>query len=393
MAEVDRRRAIASLMLGGVGLALPSAGRLARAASAGQELFPEKRAMLVRRHRAPILETPFEVFDQGVITPNDRFFVRWHYDDIPLIVDVATFRLRIGGRVKQPRALALADLLKLPRVEITAVNQCSGNSRGSFVPRVAGAQWGDGAMGNAVWTGVRLKDVLALAGVQPDAAFVRLSGLDRPPGDAPWYAKSLAIDHALDGEVMIAFAMNGAQLPLLNGFPLRLVVPGWYSTYWVKALDRIELLATPDTGYWMTKAYQIPSAPRANVPPGSTDFAKQPITAMIPRAFITNPRDGQIAAGAPVGLRGLAFGGDAGVARVDVSLDQGRRWQPAQLGVDRGRYSFRAWNFAIDRLTPGDHRVVVRATSTSGATQSADAIWNPSGYMLDTIPSVVLRAR
>ncbi len=392
MAEIDRRDALAALAIGGAGLTMPGWMMPATAGATRLSDFPEKRGMLIRRQRAPLLETPFEVFDQGIITPNDRFFVRWHYDDIPLSVDVATFRLRVGGRVRTPVALSLADILKMPRVEVTAVNQCSGNSRSAFSPRVPGAQWADGAMGNAVWTGVRLKDVLARAGVKPGAVAVRLSGLDRPPGEAPWYAKSLDIDHALGDDVMIAFAMNGQQLPLLNGFPLRVVVPGWFSTYWVKALDRIEVLAAPDTGYWMAKAYQIPTAPRANVAPGAHDFAKAPISRMIPRAFITNRASGPAPAFRPIALRGIALGGDSGVAKVELSLDNGQHWQAARLGRDHGRYSFRGWDLTLPGMPRGQHTIIVRATNGQGETQPPDAIWNPSGYMLNAIRHIVVDA-
>ncbi|OYX40363.1 molybdopterin-dependent oxidoreductase [Sphingomonas sp. 32-62-10] len=392
MAEIARRDTLAALAIGGAGLTLPGWAMPATAGTPRLADFPEKRGMLIRRQRAPLLETPFEVFDQGIITPNDRFFVRWHYDDIPLNVDVATFRLRVGGRVKTPIALSLADILKMPRVEVTAVNQCSGNSRSAFSPRVPGAQWADGAMGNAVWTGVRLKDVLARAGVKPGAVAVRLSGLDRPPGEAPWYAKSLEIDHALGDEVMIAFAMNGEQLPLLNGFPLRIVVPGWFSTYWVKALDRIEVLDAPDTGYWMAKAYQIPTAPRANVTPGAHDFSKTPISRMIPRAFITNRASGPAPASRPIALRGIALGGDSGVAKVELSVDNGQHWRSARLGRDFGRYSFRGWDLTLPGMPRGRHTIMVRATNAAGETQRPDAIWNPSGYMLNTIQHIMVDA-
>src|SRR5579871_1131754 len=204
--------------------------------------FPQKGPMILQRTRPPLLETPFEVFDRGVFTPNDRFFVRWHWAVIPTSVDVTTFRLAVRGHVNQTLSLSLDDLMSLPRVELAAVNQCSGNSRGFYQPRVPGGQWGNGAMGNALWTGVRLKDVLDRAGVKAGAVQVRFNGLDDPVvPDGPDFKKSLDIDHARDGEVMIAYAMNGEQLPLLNGFPLRLIVPGWYSTYWIKMLDDVEV--------------------------------------------------------------------------------------------------------------------------------------------------------
>ena len=147
------------------------------------------------------------------------------------------------GHVNRNLSLSLNDIIALPQVELVAVNQCSGNSRGYFQPRVPGAQWSNGAMGNARWTGVRLKDLLDRAGVKAGAVEVRFNGLDEAIlPDAPDVMKSLAVDHARDGEVMLAYAMNGEQLPLLNGFPLRLIVPGWFGDYWIKMLNDIEVL-------------------------------------------------------------------------------------------------------------------------------------------------------
>ncbi len=212
--------------------------------------FPEKRTMILQRTRPPLLETPFEVFDKDVITPNDQFYVRWHWSDIPGQVDADAFRLQVHGHVNTTLSLSLRDLLALPAVDLVAVNQCSGNSRGFFQPRVPGAQWANGSMGNARWTGVRLKDVLDRAGIKAGAVAVRFSGLDQQVvPEAPHFKKSLAIDHARDGEVMLAYAMNGVQLPLVNGFPLRVIVPGWYSTYWIKMLNDIEVLDKPDDNF------------------------------------------------------------------------------------------------------------------------------------------------
>jgi DMSO/TMAO reductase YedYZ molybdopterin-dependent catalytic subunit len=167
--------------------------------------FPQKGAMILQRTRPALLETPFEVFDQGVFTPNDRFFVRWHWAVIPEEIDADKFRLTVRGQVDLTLSLSLSELAAMPRVELAAVNQCSGNSRGLFFPRVAGGQWANGAMGNARWSGVRLKDVLDRAGIKPGAMQVRFNGLDTPVVDgAPDFQKSLDVDHARDGEVMIA---------------------------------------------------------------------------------------------------------------------------------------------------------------------------------------------
>ena len=397
---VDRRAALA---LGGLGVgALASAPLWAKGMGAqamgaqptvdlglsegtGQrpltDAFPGKKGMILQRSRAPLLETPMAAFDGALqddpVTPNDRFFVRWHYADIPLSVDAAAFRLRIGGAVKRAVSLSLAEIQAMPQVTVTAVNQCSGNSRGLFGPRVPGAQWGNGAMGNARWTGVRLRDLIARAGTAPGVVQVKCAGLDQPPGDAPHFAKSLALDHAEDDDVIVAYGMNGAALPLLNGFPLRLIVPGWYSTYWVKALDSIELLTGPDTGFWMAKAYQIPETEDAGVKPGATGFPTVPISRMPPRAFFTRTT--------PQEARGIAMGGDAGVAKVEVSLDGGAHWQQAQLGPDHGPYSFRRWAMPLTGLARGPHELAVRTINTRGEGQKPAPIWNPGGYMRSSI--------
>ena len=397
MPEVDRRAALGLIAVGAAGPVLAQAVDLRLAGGGGERTlttaFPQKGAMILQRTRAPLLETPMTALDGQVFTPNDRYFVRWHYDDIPLEVDPTAFRLRVGGAVRQPLSLSLAQLRRLPRFEIAAVNQCSGNSRGRFWPRVPGAQWGDGAIGNARWTGVRLRDVLDLAGVAADAMAVRMAGLDNPPPGAPRFAKSLGVDHALGGEVMIAWGMNGADLPMLNGFPLRLVVPGWYSTYWIKALDRIEVLRAPDTGYWMEKAYRIPSAPGADVAPGAKGFATEPISQMTPRAFVTSLADGaRVPAHARARVRGLAMGGAAGVARVDLSMDGGRSWRPARLGRDEGRYSFRLWEVVLPALAPGRYALAVRCTNAAGETQVFRPNWNPSGFMRSAIERIAITA-
>lgn len=213
--------------------------------------FTQKGSMILQRTRPPLLDTPFDVFDRGVFTPNDLFYVRWHLADIPTVVDLVTFRLNILGHVTRPLTLTLNDLVRdFEPIALAAVNQCSGNSRGFFEPRVAAGPWANAAMGNALWRGVPLNAVLERAGVKAGALRVRFNGLDTAIlPQTPDFMKSLGIDHSLDGEVMIAYAMNGARLPLLNGYPLRLVVPGWYAAYWVKMLNDIEVLDKPDDNF------------------------------------------------------------------------------------------------------------------------------------------------
>ena len=192
---------------------------------------------------------------------------------------------------------------------------------------------------------------------------------------------------------MIAFAMNGEQLPLLNGFPLRLIVPGWYSTYWVKMLSDIEVLDRADDDYWMTTAYTIPDTPHANIAPGQTGVKMVPISRMVPRSFFTNVAEGaSLSAGASATIRGIAFGGDTGVAKVEHSMDDGRTWQLATLGDDAGKYSFRRWQVNIPELMKGHHSLMVRCTNLSGDVQPAMPNWNNSGFMLNAVETAHITA-
>ena len=357
--------------------------------------FPQKGAMILQRTRPPLLETPFEVFDQGIFTPNDRFYVRWHLANIPTVVDPASFRLKIRGHVRQTISLTLDDLVrKFEPIEIAAVNQCSGNSRGFFTPRVAGGQWANGAMGNALWRGVSLKALLDRAGVKTGALQVRFNGLDTGIiPQTPDFMKSLDVDHSLDGEVMVAYAMNGKPLPLLNGYPLRLVVPGWYATYWVKMLDDIEVLEKPDDNFWMSRAYLIPDTPLADVVPGQQGVKMIPINRMPPRSFFTNVQDGaRFKVGEKKIVRGIAFGGDTGLAKVLFSADGGSHWQEARLGPDHGRYSFRQWNVDFRLSSAVPQNLMVRAFNTAGASQPDRANWNGSGFMRNVVESISVQS-
>src|SRR5579859_583306 len=183
--------------------------------------FPEKADLILRTDRPPQLETPLHYFRHD-LTPNEAFYVRWHLEGIPTSIDAQAFRLQIDGHVETPLSLSLADLRgKFETVSLIAVNQCSGNSRSFFEPRVPGGQWKNGAMGNARWTGVRLRDLLDRVGVKGGAVDVAFSGLDRAAmSGTPNFIKALDVDHARDGEVIAAFQMNEAELPMLNGFPL-----------------------------------------------------------------------------------------------------------------------------------------------------------------------------
>ena len=379
--------------LGGAGLLLAgcrrgSAGQAGGEAGAGT--YPEKAPDLVlHTDRPPNLEMPLHYLRSDV-TPNDAFFVRWHLADIPTSIDLRTFRLTVDGHVERPRSWSMDELRKLPQASVIAVNQCSGNARSLFSPRVTGVQWGQGALGNAKWTGVRLGELLERAGVKGGAACVSFAGLDKAPLDTvPAFVKSLGVAEAQREEVLVAYAMNDAPLPMLNGFPLRLVVPGYYSTYWVKALDRVRVLDQPFDGYWMTKAYRIPSSPLADEAP--LDLAKDtiPISRLNVRSLVVRPAAGdQVRAGVPCVVEGIAFDGGSGIAEVLVSTDGGASWSPAKLDAELGKYSFRRWRTTWLPASPGRAVVASRATSVAGETQRALPGWNRAGYMRNVVEEV-----
>lgn len=351
--------------------------------------LPGKVPLIQLTDRPVQLETPRAYFLEP-LTPNAAFFVRWHLDEHPARVDLSRWRLAVGGHVERPLALSLAELLRrFEPVDVVAVNQCSGNSRSRLQPRVPGGQWGNGAMGCARWTGARLRDVLDAAGVRAGAVDVRLVGGDRgkgPPG-APSheYAKALPLAGEALERAVLAWGMNGEPLPLLHGFPLRVVVPGWFSTSWVKALARLEVLDAPEAGWWTAKAYRVPRTPDGSTTPEAVaagGLATDPITSMPVRSFLVAP-DGasKLPAGLPVTLRGQAFSGRGAVTRVEVSADGGATWRAAALGPDLGPFAFRPWSLAWTPPAPGRFVLAVRATDASGATQTDAAVWNPGGYL------------
>jgi sulfite dehydrogenase (cytochrome) subunit A len=355
--------------------------------------YPQKRPLIQLTSRPPQLETPFSVYAEGPITPNDAFFVRYHLAGVPYDLDPEKFALKVKGKVDQALSLSLADLRQMPATEIVAVNQCSGNSRGFFEPRVAGGQLGNGALGNARWRGVSLKAVLDKAGVQAGARQVTFNGMDGPVMDTtPDFVKALDVDHARDGEVMLAYAMNGEPLPFLNGFPLRLVVPGYYGTYWVKHLSEITVIESIYDGFWMKTAYRIPDSACACVEPGTAPKATIPINKFNTRSFITSLANGaKVKAGQPITIKGFAFDGGEGIKEVELSIDGGKTWQQAKLGKDLGKYSFREWQLAVTLLA-GSHDLMVRATNNAGVTQPTAATWNPAGYMRNVIETTTVTA-
>jgi hypothetical protein len=294
----------------------------------------------------------------------------------------------VKGKVNTPAEFSLTDLRNnFEAVEFVAVNQCSGNGRGYSKPRVGGGQSGNGTMGNAKWKGARLKDVLNKAGVAANAKDVTFNGLDKGVTDkTPDFVKALDIEHALEEDVLLAYEMNDEPLPMLNGFPLRLVVPGYFGTYWVKHVNEITVLDEQFKGFWMDPAYRVPDNTCACIEPGTTMKKSRPISRYVVRSFITSLKDGSsMKANQPVTVRGIAFDGGYGITEVLFSQDGGKSWREAQLGKDMGKYSFREWTIPFTPRKAGAFDLMVKASNRIGQTQPAEALWNPSGYMRNVI--------
>jgi sulfite dehydrogenase len=356
--------------------------------------YPEKTELILLTSRPPQLETPMKYFEHA-ITPNDAFYVRYHIYP-PTEIDASTWRLKIVGHVEQPLEVSLQDLQsKFTSARVVAVNQCSGNGRGYSSPRVFGGQWANGAMGNAEWTGVRLRDILSMAGVKPGAVDVSFNGLDQPVmPTVPDFVKSLSISRIMeDPDVLVAYQMNGKPLPMLNGFPARLIVPGWYATYWVKNLSEITVLDREFDGFWMRKAYLIPDTPCGCIEPGTTPVHAVPINRMNVRSLIVSPQDhAHVRVGGAITLKGIAFDGGYGIGDVMVSTDRGASWRRAQLGRELSKYSFREWSFIWTPQRAGDYRLMVRATNRVGESQTREPLWNPAGYLRNVIEHVDVTA-
>jgi DMSO/TMAO reductase YedYZ molybdopterin-dependent catalytic subunit len=386
------------LLLATAGGVLLGTSRRAPAADAGPDAdelgtLAGKRPLIRRSWRPPNYETPLE----GLVpafTPNDAFFVRYHLAVIPQI-DVDTWRLKVGGSgASKPLVLTLKDLKRdFKRATLAAVNQCSGNRRGLFTPRVPGVQWRNGAMGNAEWSGVRLRDVLGRAGVAATAVEVVFDGADGPVlPTTPDFLKSIPIERALDENTLIAFEMNGHPLPHWNGAPARLVVPGWTGTYWVKHLTEIRVDTVPFDGFWVKGAYRIPTGafPGARFKTQETPETT-PITEILVNSLITSHVSGtQVRHGARVEVAGKAWDGGAGIAAVEVSTDGRQSWQPAELGRDLGRFAWREFRYRLDTSKPGALIVAVRARSRDGATQPEKLTPNPAGYHDNIVQTVTL---
>ena len=340
-------------------------------------------------HRAHPLncETSIPALIGGVVMPNARFYVRNHFQ-IPTL-DPEVWRLQVGGLVERPLQLSLRDLQNMRSQTLVATLECAGNGRASFSPRAEGEQWNLGAVSTAEWTGVPLVEVLDRVGIQPATRDIVLRGADGGIVDGSTasirFERSLSLDEARGSDALLAYAMNGEPLPVQHGYPLRVIVPGWYAVTSVKWLTDIEVIGAPFEGYFQAERY-IYEWERD----GTT--IREPVRLQQVRSVITEPAaDDDLAAGDLV-VRGVAWSGAAPIARVDVSIGDGP-WQPAQLVGERNRHSWQWWELLTRLDEPGPTTLRARATDLAGRTQPEQPEWNRLGYGGNAIQSVAVRLR
>lgn len=375
---VSRRRFLELAARGlGTGAAWLSLGTVV---ARGEPVDTPAEKLIARVSRPFNAETPVEAFSSW-LTPNDWLFVRSHFGP-PLAnqVDPAVWRLRITGLVVHELSLSLSDLARFDEASVTAVVQCSGNGRAFHGPRVGGIQWRRGAVGNARWTGVRLRDVPARAGVQAKAKHLHLLGADRPVHPSmPLFLWSIPLAKALNPDTILAMKMNDVPLPLLHGAPLRLIAPGWMADAWVKWLTDLTLSETEAPGYYMQTAYRYPVRP---VQPGEPFDPEnfQPVEAMIVKSLITSPLDGAVVNGGAL-VRGVAWTGEGRIVSVEASADEGRSWVQARLTGEAVPYAWRMWEYDWRPAHHGSYVLLCRATDDQGNAQPERSRWNPGGLM------------
>jgi sulfoxide reductase catalytic subunit YedY len=356
--------------------------------------FPEKRPLIMYSDRPPLLETPREVFTSA-LTPNDQFFVRWHMPDIPTHIDPDTFTISVNGLVDKEMKISLNDLkTDFEQVEVTAVLQCGGNSRSAFKPIAGGIQWGSGAMGCARWKGVRLRDVLDRAGLHKDAVWVGFNGSEKSAYyETPEFIRELELSE-LDDHVILAYEMNGEDLPYLNGYPLRLVIPGYYSDSWIKMLSNITVTNKYRKLFFMDVAYRVPDNETESETPEKRFPKTKPIKKMNVKSIIGYPtKESILTHKSHVVIRGVAWDGGHGIKDVMVSTDGGETWEKALLDDGKqGRYGYRAFRHTFKPTKYGKVKIMSKAISKLGEEQplAKEIKWNHGGYKYNGIDEVTV---
>jgi len=376
-----------------IGVGQTSAGLIlsqALPASAfAQNVIKGKEKLIVRSIRPEDLETPAPLLNTW-ITPNDLFYVRHH--SYAARVNIDEWKLTVDGEVQTPITMTLDELKKAPKHTVTVTLECAGNGRAFFDPPVAGIQWEKGAVGTARFAGARLADVLKKAGLKATGQYVAMNGADKPIGTMPDFIRNVPMRKALDADSILAYEMNGEPLPILHGFPLRAVLPGWEGAYSVKWLTNVQVIDKEHEGFFVKTAYRYPNR---RVAPGEAVAPQDmiPLTGLVVKSFINSPLDGATVPPGKARVSGFAWAGESNITKVDVSMDNGSSWFPAKLGKERERYAWQSFEYEFNIAQPGSYLLMSRATDDKGNVQPVAPQWNPSGYLWNVIDKVRINVK
>jgi DMSO/TMAO reductase YedYZ molybdopterin-dependent catalytic subunit len=342
----------------------------------------DAHGMIVYSEEYITREMPVALLDRW-ITPTEHFFVR-NNERMPQI-RLADWKLSITGEVARPLTLTMKEMDKFGPRSVTNTLECAGNGRAFFQPRIRGVPWSRGGVGNAVFGGPALGFLLRLARVKSTARHVAFRGM-APRSPDPPFVRSIPIEKALDADTIVATEMNGAPLAPEHGYPARVLVPGWIGSASIKWLTEIRVLTHEFEGFFMDSAYRLPpGAPGAEGASGNNPEGAQRgtvITSLPVKSIIAAPADGStIEPGAPLRIGGAAWAGDSAIARVEISTDGGKFWQPAALGSERARYAWRLWSFDWKPPAEAEYAIFSRATDNQGRAQPLEMPWNPGGYV------------
>jgi sulfane dehydrogenase subunit SoxC len=349
-----------------------------------EQISPAELRLAARNHGLPLEALAYDV------TPAGLHYLLIHYD-IP-VVDPGRWRLTVDGQVGRDLSLSLEDLRSRPAVTHAVTLECAGNGRAQLSPRPVSQPWLLEAVGTAEWTGTPLRGLLEEAGAADSAVEVVFRGLDRgvEGGEEQQFERSLPLADAIRDEVLLAYAMNGEPLPPQHGFPLRLVVPGWYGMTSVKWLERITVLDAPFEGYQQERGYRLRQSP---------DQKGEPVSRMLPRSLMAPPgipdfatRERILEPG-PCSVRGRAWSGFGPVERVEVSADGGGSWSDARLGGQASPWAWRSWEWDWEPRRPGVYELCCRAMDSAGNVQPLEAPWNLGGYANNEVQRVPVAVR
>lgn len=354
-----------------------------------QQARPDAREMILYSRQYLTLEMPMSRLESW-ITPVESFFVRNNL--LMPNVDPSSWSLAVNGEVERPLTFTFREFMQLAPARVTNTIECAGNGRVNYQPRIGGVPWGRGGVGNAMFEGPRLAEVLRLAALKPTARHVAFRGLDIVPKGASDFIRSIPIEKALDRNTLLATRMNGSPLTPEHGFPARSLVPGWIGSASIKWLQEIQVLSHEYRGFYMDPGYRIPAAAASTDKSGQARTVS--LTSLRVKSIIAEPADGDRltpTAQGTVTIRGASWAGEAAIARVEVSTDDGVTWHPAELGPEHEKYAWRLWHYDWRPNRGGAFTVCSRATDDAGHTQPRKPLWNPGGYLWNGVDSVLVR--